>query len=328
MGVQIYPWQQSIKNHLFSLLKVNQFPQSILFSGVDGVGKFAFAKYCAKALLCLSPTQDAKFCGQCANCKLFDCGNHPDYLLLEPEGKAQQIKIDQIRGLNVFSQKTPQLNTKQVIIINHANTMNIAASNALLKKLEEPNQQTVIILISNKINRLLATILSRCQKFKMEAPSLPVAKEWLLSQGVDQNNVETSLFLAFSAPLQALMLIEENVVDAFSLWCDSWARLCSREISMQQMIRDVAAIEINHQLFFAQLFLSDLCRYLSTGQQERRYFPWQLVSAIDVQALFPLIDSVAELEVQRHIVSGLNVNLQWQNIVINWLKIVRRYCLK
>jgi len=129
-----------------------------LFVGERGVGKKQLALDFSKRLLCSN-----KACGHCQSCYLFDAQTHPDLIRIEPES-GQTIKIDQIREVIAFVSQTPSLGGYRIIIIDPARAMNINAANALLKTLEEPTPNTLLILISDSIPRLPATILSRCQK--------------------------------------------------------------------------------------------------------------------------------------------------------------------
>lgn len=317
-----YPWQIDQQKHLCSQLLANRFPQSLIISGMSGLGKFILARSLAKALLCMQVSDDAQACAQCANCRLFDSGHHPDFLCIEPEGKAQQIKVDQIRFLNDFAQKTPQRNKKQVVIIHHAEKMNVAASNALLKTLEEPGRDTVIILITDRFQRLLMTIRSRCQHVRLQTPEFKQALSWLCAQGVPQDKAELALCLSHCAPLNALAYINDHKLDHFMLWAQVWSKFCLKKLNFIEMQTALKSVEVTDQLEFAYLFFCELCHYLLSQQSQLTIFPWQEYHVINLAAVYPLIDQLTSLQSQYRIVAGLNLNLQWQNIIINWVKLL------
>ncbi len=140
-----------------------------IFSGPEGVGKKLTAISLAKALNCLEMETD--FCGHCVSCRKIDAGNHPDIKIVEPDG--QQIKIDQIRELQKELQFRPFEGKKRVFIIDGADRMGLAASNSLLKTLEEPPRDSILILVTANFHALLATVVSRCQRLSFS--SLPIS---------------------------------------------------------------------------------------------------------------------------------------------------------
>ncbi len=201
----IYPWHQ----HHWQQLVANWHnrPNAWLFAGKAKTGKSAFVQYLAQALLCENPGKDYHPCGQCPSCHLFEQGSHPDFMLLTPaqeedSGNARkllQIKIDSVREVLQFSQITSHRGGLKVIVINPAESMNIQASNALLKVLEEPPANVVFILVSSQKDRLLPTIKSRCRPFILEMPDKQQALSFLQEQKV----ADAASLLAFNggAPL-------------------------------------------------------------------------------------------------------------------------------
>ncbi len=146
---------------------------SLLFEGKDCIGKKLIALYTARAFLC---EKNISFgCGECQDCKLVNNlirniydeekneNIHPNIKLISPE-KGKEIKIDQIReAINFLKLKSEK---GKVIIIENAENMNLEASNALLKTLEEPPANTLIILTTSNQNKLLPTIVSRTKKIR------------------------------------------------------------------------------------------------------------------------------------------------------------------
>ena len=138
---------------------------SYLFAGEEGIGKRATALAFAAAINCKNPLdvqggQDA--CGECGSCVKFAGGTHPDLLIVEPDGA--QIKVEQIRQVGEALAYRSFEGGVKVVIVDNAEAMNPAASNAFLKTLEEPTPDTLIILVSSMPDRLLPTIRSRCSR--------------------------------------------------------------------------------------------------------------------------------------------------------------------
>jgi DNA polymerase-3 subunit delta' len=203
--VTIYPWQQAAWEQLQQMRA--RLPHAILFHGAAGTGKTGFIEAFAQALLCENVRPDGHACGECASCGWFVQHNHPDYRRVRPEaledepaaaegeegdgdkkkaGKtaSKEIKIEQIRQLADFMNISTHRQGLRVVVLYPAEALNVPASNALLKTLEEPPPGTVFLLASNSLDRLLPTILSRCRKFALPMPAHDEALAWLKAQGV------------------------------------------------------------------------------------------------------------------------------------------------
>jgi DNA polymerase-3 subunit delta' len=185
----------------------------MLFSGVEGLGKYDVAVDFARSLLCDRPLDNFMACGQCRSCIQFEAATHPDFLLLSPEEEGKQIKIDQIRDLIQQFQLVSHSGGYRVAIINPADAMNLAAANSLLKCLEEPPENSLIILVSSNITALPATILSRCQQVHFDAPGLDMALNWLNKHQIEFNGQEQALLaMANGAPLKALTSADSDEI--------------------------------------------------------------------------------------------------------------------
>ena len=202
----MYPWQQAAWSRLQQMRE--RLPHAILFHGPLGVGKADFMETFAQALLCENVRPDGHACDACASCGWFLQNNHPDYRRVRPEaledepaaegedgsepaGKSKsskapskEIKIEQIRALSDFMNISTHRQGLRVVVLYPAEALNMPASNALLKTLEEPPPGTVFLLASNGLDRLLPTILSRCRKFALPMPDHAAALAWLKEQGV------------------------------------------------------------------------------------------------------------------------------------------------
>ncbi len=139
-------------------------PHALLLVG-DSDETLNFAQDFAQGLLCKNPNA-GRACGDCHSCQLLTAQTHPDYFVLSATGKSETLGIDLIRSLTEFCEQTPQCGNKKVIIIPQAQHMNISASNALLKTLEEPPGNSYFLLTSNMPVALPATVRSRCQRIQ------------------------------------------------------------------------------------------------------------------------------------------------------------------
>jgi len=226
--VSMYPWQEDAWTRLQAMRA--RLPHAILFHGPAGIGKADFIEAFAQALLCEDVRPDGHACGACASCGWFAQGNHPDYRRVRPEAleddvpaaegddtpaeekktksksASKEIKIEQVRALSDFMNISTHRQGLRVVVLYPAESLNMPASNALLKTLEEPPAGTVFLLASNGLDRLLPTILSRCRKFALTMPDHGEALAWLEAQGV--NDADGWLREQGGAPLAALAQAE------------------------------------------------------------------------------------------------------------------------
>ncbi len=157
-----------------------------LFSGETGIGKKMTAFALAAVVNCRQPGPDGG-CGACPSCRKVAARTHPDVHLLAPDG--DEIKIDQVRTAQAELALRPFEGAKKVLIIDAAETMNDASSNALLKTIEEPPGEAVIILISSMPQGLLPTIRSRCQEIRfLPLPRRVLAQALRERQGISESD--------------------------------------------------------------------------------------------------------------------------------------------
>lgn len=155
-----------------------------LFSGEAGVGKKEMAFWMSKRFFCLEQHNNEP-CNQCGNCKRIDSMNHPDLHFIEPDG--QSIKIDQIRMLQKEFQYKGVESEKKCYIIQHVDKMTVQAANSLLKFLEEPNGQSLAILLTENRHRMLDTILSRVQVYQFQPLNEKELLNSYLTLGLDDD---------------------------------------------------------------------------------------------------------------------------------------------
>lgn len=166
-----------------------------IISGPDGSGKTLAARCLASALVC-TEKRELRPCGRCLACRKTDHGTHPDVRILEMEGK-ESFLVGQSRELRADAARLPNEGRHKVYILPDAGHMNEAASNALLKLLEEPPEYAVIILISENSASLPETVRSRCVELRLrpveESEALPVLR------GLFPEESEEAISRAFAA---------------------------------------------------------------------------------------------------------------------------------
>lgn len=217
---------QAIIAQINAQLVANRLPHALLFAGEKGVGKFTLAQALAHSLLKGKPGivfPDAKD----ATLTRMHSGSHSDYLYISGDNneksKTGVISVDQIRAISGFLSKTTGESKSRVIIIDGAESMNTNASNALLKNLEEPPHNTLIILISHNQANLLPTIRSRVQVHKFQ-PLVSddcariIKKSLQASDLIGEEDVALMADISEGRPGLALEWLEHNAAEIYRQW--------------------------------------------------------------------------------------------------------------
>jgi len=213
----IYPW---FKDAWIAIHENEKLPHALIFKGKEGIGKYNFAIKFAKSYLCQKPLSNHLPCEVCSSCEWFP-DSHPDFKHIAPieneddesskrkTVRKKNILIDQIRELSEYLELSAhQVSGKRVVLIEPADSLNQAASNALLKILEEPPENTLFILLSSQIQKLIATIRSRCQLLDLRGPSLDEAKLFLIDQNIALE--ESLLSFTGGSPFNAIKELENK----------------------------------------------------------------------------------------------------------------------
>lgn len=178
-----------------------------LLTGPRGIGRRTLALRFAQALVCENPPAAGEFCGVCRSCRQMAAAQHPDlHLVQRPEG-AQVIKIDQIRQLERSLSLTPVVAPRRIALLLDFEEAHPAAANALLKTLEEPPGQAVLLLTAESAEALLPTVASRCEVLRLRPVPPPQLSAALQSRhGLPPQEAETLAHIAGGRPGYALHL--------------------------------------------------------------------------------------------------------------------------
>ncbi len=202
------PWHEALWQRLRAQWQAGRPPHALLLAGPAGTGKRQFAAALAASLLCRSVDADGYACGRCRGCELFATGHHPDWLRVGPEGSSRTIRIDAVREVAGFLAQTAQQGGCKVVELAPAEAMNRHAANALLKSLEEPAGESLLLLVADHPALLPATLRSRCQRLTMVAPASTETLPWLLSVAPDEASAGEALAEAGGRPLLARELLD------------------------------------------------------------------------------------------------------------------------
>jgi len=260
-----YPWLESYRASLAAVLEQGRFPHALLLSGQPGMGKSELAEAVARMLLCEHPSPGHTPCGACPGCIQFNAGSHPDYFHVQPEEDSAVIKIDQVRQLATQLSLSSHRGGYKVAVLNPAESMNISAANSLLKTLEEPSDNTVLLLVCRHPAHLPPTIRSRCQQIRVAAPDREAARDWLAGQLTGQDP-EIYLQLANGAPLAALAQAQEGSMDARRERFEALVGILDGRVSPLAVAQDWSGDEDLQGIRWLRDWLMDLLRIHMTGQ--------------------------------------------------------------
>ena len=215
----MYSWLQQNQQLLSQQFSHNTLPHAIIINGVAGAGKLKLAQWLLHLLSCQQPQsigheaeQTLQNCGQCKACLLVKSNTYPDHLNLVAEKNS--LGVDDIRRANSFLQKTAHLGQFKTVLIDNAPSMTVAAANALLKTLEEPSANSVIVLLTNDLEILLPTIVSRCRVLNIR-PDVGQALLQSMSTQTLANNADTELNKNFVNLTQLPELTDQVTNKAF-----------------------------------------------------------------------------------------------------------------
>ncbi len=308
----IYPWHQKQLKQLRDQLKQERLPHALLFEGPVGMGKLNFAESFSQEVLCEKHRENG--CGVCRSCELLAVGNHPDYFRIYPEEESKAIKVQQVRDLiDELSQHSHQ-GHYQVAIISPADSMNRAASNALLKTLEEPVGKVLIILVTNRMHVLPATVVSRCQKIQFLNPPAEITQSWLSQSLGTREGLDFLLSSADQAPLKALELAQANYQELRDQVLSQLIGIKSNEVNAVKLASQWSKLDLDALIKILQSLLMDLIRL--NFEVDFKY----LFNSDHIQKLLELKDSATLdhwfqvlkelLRVRELFLSSNNVNQQ------------------
>ncbi len=322
---RLYPWLLPSWQKLESALAQGRFPHALLLTGRAGTGKGDFAEHLAQSLLCESRD---KPCGLCKACRLYMAGTHPDrfYLTLEANKKdpgkvSKTIKIEQVRGLTEKLALSRFGDQYKVAIINPADTMTHAAANSLLKTLEEPSDNTVLLLVSSQPAKLPATIRSRCQWLRLDTGDDKAALEWLTNE-IGESDAGVCLSLSSGAPLAAHEMAVSGDLESRKEYFEGLAGILQGRDNAIAVTRRWLKDDEMKGLAWMHGWLADLVRLKMAGQEaDIRNIDLpeglqKLAMQLESRKLFGLMDKVAA---NLNLASGsLNQQLMTEDILLSW----------
>ncbi|MBS1269903.1 MAG: DNA polymerase III subunit delta' [Gammaproteobacteria bacterium] len=330
----VHPWNQTVWEHLTA--PRTRSTHAWLFAGARGLGKTHCAMAFAKHLL--GANNDAR------TGKFFEAGSHPDmhviaraidiedsdalhhrYARRHTEERAKGTKPKTVIAIGQIRHLIESLNTRahsgqcKVALLSDAHTMNINAANALLKLLEEPPEDTVLVCVTDRMHRLPATVRSRCAIVTFSVPPRDTARGWLTTQ-VDTESVDVALDLAGGAPLEALRLIQEDRIQTRRKWLTGLEALCSGKADAASIAELGKQIGLPDALALSQKVLVDLARRRLRAPPDRLFnsdeSQWlqKRSKRLQLEVTFALINKIGRM--RQDIDSPLDANLLLEDMLI------------
>ncbi|HAQ08759.1 MAG TPA: DNA polymerase III subunit delta' [Bacillus bacterium] len=308
-----------IKN---SILK-NRIAHAYLFEGMRGTGKREIGILLAKSINCHAPADGYKPCESCVNCRRINSGNHPDIHLIEPDGLS--IKKGQIHELQEEFSKTGVESKNKLYTIVHADRMTTNAANSLLKFLEEPHPGTVAVLITEQAQKILPTILSRCQLIAFTPLSPKNMKEQLIASGVNPqmapllaqltNNLEEAMEISTNdwfAQAQKIVLklyevLKKNSLEAMVTLQENWFMHFKEKEQIDRGL-DLLLL-IFKDLLYIQLGKKDQVVYLNESSRLEHF-------ALQTSGRRLTEQMAAILEAKRKLHANMNPQLLMEELVL------------
>jgi DNA polymerase III subunit delta' len=217
MGFSEITGHQQQLNTLRSAMASGRLHHAYLLLGPEGLGKRTVAIALAKAIYCVGSEQD--YCGRCVNCARITNGNHPDVRLIEPLADKKEISIQQIRELQRELNYRSFSGKRKIAIIDPAILMNSSAQNALLKTLEEPPLDSLIVLIAPNAGGLLPTLRSRCLRLSFAPLSNAQVAAFLESQhGMQADEAKLLAAMSMGSIGAAANLDKDELIEKRRIW--------------------------------------------------------------------------------------------------------------
>ncbi|MDF0604436.1 DNA polymerase III subunit delta' [Neisseriaceae bacterium TC5R-5] len=328
-GLMLYPWQLDDWRRLNK--ERQRLPNAWLFTGAIGIGKRQFAEHLAQSLLCEQPQADYQPCGQCQACHWYLQQSHPDFRLLSPHNddedeakdskstrKLPIIKIEAVRAILDFAHLSAHRSGQRVVLLSPAESLNLAAANALLKMLEEPPPGLLFLLLAHTPQRLLPTIRSRCRQFPLTRPNAEQALSWLQQQGVADAKLE--LAHHGGTPLfehdQALSNLRTQFIQGLA------QPGLAKALHLAELV-DKQKLALSVPLNWLMKWLHDLASYKLTAQI--RYHPDQQATLNTLSQRTDMVQLMACQQMLNQLAPygqhTLNTRLQLEALLMDYLKI-------
>lgn len=310
---KVYPWLQPLWQKWQELLQNNRVPGALLCCSAEGMGITELVTHFCRTLMCSN--SDSEPCGLCHACSLSSGENHPDIHWVSPERSGGSVSVDQIRSCNRWAMESSQLGGRRIIIISPAETMTESAANALLKTLEAPPANCLFILCCHQRDKLLPTIISRCQIWQVAEPDIEVTYRWLQTQ-TESTVSYNGIRLSHNAPLKALAFFQQDGYERFLTLEGLFCREIAQPFPDVTALNKVIMTDVSGCLMWLSVLLADVQKvHFSVHEAGMCASSSELAEFVSYQTAYAAGRKLNQLRDQLAQHSGLNAEL----LVTNWL---------
>lgn len=305
--MSVFPWQQKPWAQLQRMSAGGRLPHALLLSAPRGTGVEDFARSLAAGLLCAAGARALQTCGECKDCSLWQAGSHPDVLVVRPEEEGKQIRIDAVRELIRFIGLTSHSGRFKIALLEPAEAMNRNAANSLLKTLEEPPPQSLILLVSHRPSALPVTIRSRCQRIDLAVPADGETIAWLAERVGPKYDPATLLAASGNAPLAAVEMLENGRYARRQAMLEELRALAAADADPVRTAEQWARYGALDVLAWLTAFVEDMIRLKSADEPvwlagpDVRPTLQAMAEGLDLTELFAMRDLLGE---QYRLVNG------------------------
>ncbi len=298
-----FPWHDKHWAAIERARTIGRLPHALLLEGPRGLGKSQFARRLAAVVLERDELDPDR--GQF----------HPDLKILSlPEGK-KQIVVEQVRDLCAELAMTSYASGYKVAIIDPAERMNVNAANSLLKTLEEPTDDTMLILVRSRLDTLPATVASRCQRLRFAVPPAETAIRWL-EQRDPERDWEPLLAIVAGAPLAALQAAEEGMDELDRRFREDLAEIAAGRRDPVKTAAQWSKMDPGITLAWLNGFVVSLIRRHGRWTERTNDSLQNLSEVLPLEQLFLYLDEVQGSA--RRMDGALNLQMALENLLIPW----------
>lgn len=311
-------WYDSFVADMKELQQQNRLPHAILLSLPEDTDEMPFLWYFSMALLCQEGLE-GRPCRQCASCTHMLANTYPDFKLVGLEFDESKkkyfknIKIEQLRELIHEVYITRSYDNLKIAVIYPADRMSIAGANSLLKTLEEPADNALIIIATHSPGKIPVTVRSRCQQWTLRLPETGEAISWLEKQGLNKESAVEYLSLSNSNPGLAFKLWQGDYLEIVSEFKQKFAQYLKNEIDVVMLGQSLAARKIELSRRVIAMVVKAYCfQYCGFNQ-----------SSINKGAARSMLELMSQIESQLLIEeNNLDLQLQLIDVLISIKQII------
>ena len=300
-------WLKNISIEWLKALSHDRLPHAVLLNGKEGVGKRAFGSWISRLKLNLDPN---------ASLPVYPLieFEHPDMHSVSPIEEGKSIGIDQIRSLERELNLTSHGSCGKVAIIEPANNMTVNAANGLLKLLEEPTDNTLLILISDSFGELPATILSRCHQINIPIPSKDVSLQWLNSYNPKVDY--TKALKITKTPISSISAIEK--IEVTQQMLEDLQSLQKKRVSVIEIASRWSKLETKFVLNWMSEMVMQLIKEKMIGKHtpNKSFIDYSFLEQTQNRDLFNYLENINKLNSKPS--GSYNTQLAFEALLIDW----------